>query len=87
MELFSDIKFEYAYRMFLLIEKGRMQVTIPWEKLRGILNAYGTIKGERNHSNHARLDFSDFTADSLQEYMLSSLNELDEACKNTKSCV
>lgn len=86
-ELFSDITFEYAYRMFLLIEKGRMQATISWEKLRGILNAYGTIKGERNHSNHAKLDFSDFTAESLQKYMLSSLNELDEVCKNTKGRV
>ena len=80
-ELFSDIRFSYAHKIGWLLEDGWLDTRVPIEELQAVINRYGQIKDERNHSNHAKLKSGNFTVDTLKTCMMDGMQELLELKK------
>ena len=83
-KIFSALYFEFAYShdIITFIEDGIIKANIPVLDLEKILDRYGVLKNERNHSNHARADASEFTADSLGKEIKKGLADLRAAIQS-----
>ncbi|NME28997.1 hypothetical protein HF872_10255 [Megasphaera hexanoica] len=80
IEIFSDIDIEvpYSNRFMQTVRNGWVTTPLPEETIRQILDQYGAIKGERNHTNHARQDLRDVTVTSVKERMEKGLATLQQ---------
>ena len=64
------------------IKEDKIKSNIPVSDLEKILDRYGVLKNERNHSNHARADASEFTAESLGKEIKKGLADLRAAIQS-----
>ena len=80
--LFSDVS-GYAEHLQWLLQKGIVVCSprAPQREIFDIMNRYGVIKDERNHSNHAKMECGELSADELKEYMEDGLAELQAAAR------
>ena len=73
-------KYPRTYKIYGLLFDKVFTVRIPEEKFLSIMEKYFLIQNERNHSNHARADFGEFTtAESLRTFMIDALDEIKNA--------
>ena len=74
--IFSDVT-GYAEHVKWLLAQGVLTCPAGSEPvLFDLLNRYGVLKDERNHSNHAKKECGIFSADELKAYMAAGLEEL-----------
>lgn len=83
-EIFTDLTVVFEHRLVWLCEHKYVETPLSNEELRSILKEYQKIKYERNHSNHARMDYTGFTADALKTEMLQSIHQLEYLKKKYK---
>lgn len=76
LAFFSDISNAYSNRFIRLKERGWIRCDLPDSKLRLLLERYGTIKDERNHTNHARNDRQPATLDDIKVLLTDGLQEI-----------
>lgn len=72
----SDISNAYSNRFIRLKERGWIRCDLPDSELRLLLDRYGTIKDERNHTNHARNDRQPATLDDIKVLLTDGLQEI-----------
>lgn len=80
-KLFGTIQFGYSYRTCELVNAGKLIVNIPVQQFCRIMDRYGTLKDERNLSNHAKIQSSLFTVATLKQYMDEGIGELEALSK------
>ena len=68
-------------RVECMLERNIFSVTIPEEKFIAILKKYYHLKDERNNANHANETAKFSNAKELEDYMLSGIDEIEEAIK------
>lgn len=72
----SDISNAYSNRFIRLKACGWIHCDLPEPELRLLLDRYGTIKDERNHTNHARNDRQPATLDDIKGLLTDGLQEI-----------
>ena len=75
-----ELEEEYplAMKEYYMIQYNIFSPTIEINKFLSIMNRYIRIKDERNHSNHAKKNISDFTsAEELKNFIFQSLDEIE----------
>lgn len=66
------------FRLKYMLDNKIFGVSISEEKFFDIMKKYFSLKDERNHSNHARLDIGEFeTAKDLSDFMKGGLDEIE----------
>ncbi len=66
------------FRLDYMLRKNIFRLAMDKEKFFSVMEKYFTLKDERNHSNHARLDIGEFaTAKDLEDFMKSGLDEIE----------
>ena len=85
-KIFPVLYFEVASSRDIVefIKDDEIKSNIPVSDLAKILDRYGVLKGERNHSNHARADASEFTAKTLGDEIRAGLTDLREAIQKVQ---
>ncbi len=66
------------FRLDYMLRKNIFRLAMDKEKFFSVMEKYFTLKDERNHSNHARLDIGEFeTAKDLEDFIKSGLDEIE----------
>ena len=73
------MKYPKALKIHELLNEKAFAVSIPKETFLNMVDKYFRIKGERNHSAHAREDYGEFkTVDRLRDFMQNALKEIED---------
>ena len=81
-KLFSGIAISVPYpnRFLRLLDCGWAHSDLPKEVLYKLLDQYGTIKNERNHTNHARNDHQLSTLEDIKNLLTEYIENIKEVC-------
>lgn len=81
LTFFSDFSIPYSERFIRLLRRGWVVSDVPEEKLRSLLDHYGALKDERNHTNHARKDQQSLNVADIKKLLRQGLEEISDICR------
>lgn len=74
------IPLPYPNRFLRLLDCGWAHSDLPKEVLYKLLDQYGTIKNERNHTNHARNDHQMSTLEDIKNLLTEYVENIKDVC-------
>lgn len=80
LEFFSDIHSPYSERMMTNVKNGWVQSKISPDTLRQIMEQYYKIKNERNHTNHARPDSTQWSTKNICDEIKLGIEQIRAIC-------
>ena len=80
LEFFSDIHIPYSERMMTNVENGWVRSAVSPDTLRQIMEQYYKIKNERNHTNHARLDSTQWSTKDICDEIKLGIEQIRDIC-------
>lgn len=80
LDFFSDFSNAYSNRLIHLKECGWIQLNLPEDALRQLLDQYGEIKDKRNNTNHARKDHQLSTLEDIKTLLTEYVENIKEVC-------
>ncbi|WP_296903497.1 hypothetical protein, partial [uncultured Megasphaera sp.] len=81
LSFFSDFSIPYSERFIRLLRRGWVVSDVPEDKLRLLLDHYGAMKDERNHTNHARKDQQSLNVEDIKKLLRQGLEEISDICR------
>lgn len=80
LDFFSDFSIPYSERFIRLLRREWVVSNVPEAKLRLLLDRYGALKDERNHTNHARQEQQTLTVQDIRQLLQQGLSEINDIC-------
>ena len=80
LEFFSDIHIPYSERMMTNVKNGWVRSAVSPDILCQIMEQYYKIKNERNHTNHARLDSTQWSTKDICDEIKLGIEQIRDIC-------